>query len=244
MTTQTYLEQFYEYIDYHLPVGVEIESLRAFHFDGTLIFKLWIDYNKFADKEPKFNKIPNAKQIFDDYNEKKKFIDRYKKHIIEKHKHKVCDYLNKHPDNLSFPEFIDYGTPEITSALLDSTGEPKAEVDLEFKKAISERNKEVFSNFTKNCLPNQSDKLSSLTISSEDLINILNEARQYNGNITLTQEEVFKMIVNADEYFSNIGDLDLFFSGLADSIVEYIERQEFMEEFKNGSETTADLSTT
>lgn len=52
------------------------------------------------------------------------------------------------------------------------------------------------------------------------------------------------MIINADEYFSNIGDLDLFFSGLADSIVEYIERQEFMEEFKSGSETTADLSTT
>ena len=93
-------------------------------------------------------------------------------------------------------------------------------------------------------MPNQSDKLSSLTISSENLVNILNEARQYNGNITLTQEEVFKMIVNADEYFSNIGGSDLFFSGLADSIAEYIERQEFMEELKNGSETTADLSTT
>ena len=51
------------------------------------------------------------------------------------------------------------------------------------------------------------------------------------------------MIVNADEYFSNIGDLDLFFSYLADSIAEYIVRNEFMGEFKNGSETASDLST-
>ena len=73
--------------------------------------------------------------------------------------------------------------------------------------------------------------------------NILNEAHHYNGNTTLTREEVFRMIVNADEYFSNIGDLDLFFSYLADSIAEYIVRNEFMGEFKNGSETASDLST-
>lgn len=49
------------------------------------------------------------------------------------------------------------------------------------------------------------------------------------------------MILNAEDYFSNIGDLDLFFSRLAESIVEYIERNDFMTK-KTDTETTTNIS--
>ena len=73
---------------------------------------------------------------------------------------------------------------------------------------------------------------------------ILRQARQYNGGITPTGKEGFSMIVNADEYFSDTSDLYPLFLRLADSTAEYLRRQDFMEEIKNGTEAASDLSTT
>lgn len=238
------LDQFYDYIDHHLPIGVEIESLQAFHHDGKLIFNLWIDYNEFAKNKEGFKRIPNANDIFSTHTEREEFIKSYKKRIIEKYRQDVYDFLHNSSVEASYPEFINYSTPHVTLALLSKNNKHKTAIDPEIINEINKRNQEVLSTFTNKCLPDYSSRLSSLTVTSEDLIRILNKARQYNGNITLNQKEVFKMIVNADEYFSNIGDLDSFFSGLADSIVEYIKRQEVMEDIKNGTKTAADLSAT
>lgn len=93
-------------------------------------------------------------------------------------------------------------------------------------------------------MPNYSRRYEEISISADDVKHILDKATRYNGSITMPEESVFDLIVNADEYFSNIGDLDLFFSGLTDSIVEYIERQEFMEEIKNGTKTTEGILST
>ena len=241
MTNKNYLGQLMEYINNYMPEGVEVETLGAINHYGSVVFSLWLNYNEFANHHKEFDRIPNAKHIFKDPDEQKAFVDEFKKRSLEKHNARVKEATRKYfSEKSDIPEYIKYNTPEITVEVLksDST-ELNDEIYLKIKERIDKRSREAVKTFAENCMADRGRKFAEIPVTADDIKHILDKATQYTGSITLPEESVFKMIHNADEYFSSIGDLDVFFSGLAKSIVEYMEREEFMEEIKNGTETTA-----
>ena len=246
MTNKSYLGQLMEYINNYMPEGVEVEMLGALNHYGSVVFSLWLNYNDFAKNHKDFDRIPNASKIFKDFDEEKAFIDDWKKRSLEKHKARVKEATRKYfSEKSDIPEYIKYNTPEITVEVLktDST-EVNDEIYLKIKESIDKRSREAVKTFAENCMADRGRKFAEVPITAEDIKHIMDKATQYTGSITMPEESVFKLIVNADDYFSNIGDLDLFFSGLAESIAEYMEREEFMEEFKNGIETTTGVLST
>lgn len=246
MDNKNYLGQLMEYINNHMPEGVEVQMLGALNNYGSVVFSLWLNYNNFANAHEEFDRIPNANNIFKDIDEEKSFIDGWKKRSLEKYKETVKEHTRKYFEEKSeLPKYINYHTPEITYDVLTAGDTPVSnETEKRIIEKINKRNQEVLKSFTDNCMPNYSHRYEEISISADDVKHILDKATRYNGTITMPEESVFDLIVNADEYFSNIGDLDLFFSGLTDSIVEYIERQEFMEEIKNGTKTTEGILST
>lgn len=246
MTNKDYLRQLMDYINNYMPEGVEVEMLGAINHYGSVVFSLWLHYNEFANRHKDFDRIPNAKHIFKDADEEKAFIDDWKKRSLEKHKARVKEAARKYfSEKSDIPEYIKYNTPEITVEVLktDST-EVNDEIYLKIKESIDKHSREAVKTFAENCMADCGRKFAEVTITADDIKHILDKATQYTGSITMSEESVFKLIVNADDYFSNIGDLDLFFSGLAESIAEYMEREEFMEEIKNGTETTTGVLST
>ena len=241
MNNTNYLGQLMDYINNYMPEGVEVEMRGALNHYGSVVFSLWLNYNDFAKNHKDFDRIPNANKIFKDFDEEKAFVDDWKKRSMEKHKARVKEATRKYfSEKSDIPEYIKYNTPEITFEVLKSEfSDINDAIYTKIKDSIDKRSREAVKTFAENCMADCGRKFAEVPITADDVKHILDKATQYTGSITIPEESVFKMIRNADEYFSSIGDLDLFFSGLAESIFEYMEREEFMEEIKNGTETTA-----
>lgn len=246
MNNTNYLGQLMDYINNYMPECVEVEMLGALNNYGSVVFSLWMNYNKFANTHEGYDRIPNAKNIFKDIETEKAFVDDWKKRSLEKHKAKVKERTRKYfAENSNVPEYINYNTPEITYDVLIAEDTLEAdEIDKRIIDKINKRNQEILKSFADNYMINYSHRYEEISLTADDVKHILDKATQYNGIVTVPEERVFHMIVNADEYFSNIGDLDLFFSGLAESMIDYIERKDCMEELKNGTETTKGVLST
>lgn len=241
MTNKDYLGQLMDYINNYMPEGVEVEMLGAINHYSSVVFSLWLRYNEFANHHEGFDRIPNAKHIFKDSDEQKAFVDELKRRSLEKRKARVKEAARKYfSEKSDIPEYIKYNTPEITVEVLKSEStEINDDIYMKLRESIDKRSREAVKTFAENCLADRGKKFAEVPITADDIKHILDKATQYTGNITIPEESVFKMILNADEYFSNIGNLDSFFSGLAESIVEYIKREDIMEEIKNDTENNS-----
>lgn len=246
MNNTNYLGQLMDYINNYMPEGVEVEILGAINHYSSVVFSLWLRYNEFANRNEEFDRIPNAKNIFKDSDEQRAFVDELKRRSLEKYYARVKEATRKYfSEKSDIPEYIKYNTPEITVEVLKSESlDINDDIYLKLRESINKHSREAIKTFAENCMADRGRKFAEVPITADDVKHILDKATQYTGNITMPEESVFKMILNADEYFSNIGNLDLFFSGLAESIVEYMEREEIMEEMKNGTETTTSILST
>lgn len=239
-----YLEQFKKYVEEYLSEKDEIQSIRSFNHSGPLLFHLWLCYNQFANRNAEFDRIPHGNDIFQSYEERHNFLEDYKNRIKKKYESRVKEVLENYQEISS--KYINYIDLDMMQTILEEslTEDFADDSNLKIAEAIYSRNREVIELFINTCLKDYQHRIETNQLSDKEILGMFFRAEKYNGYRKFTEEGVFKMIVNADEYFSNIGSLDSFFSGLADSIVEYIKRQEVMEDIKNGTKTAADLSAT